>query len=273
LGGVPGSVHAEAAVVNRLEGKAAVVTGASTGLGRELAKLYAEEGARVVLCDIRRAEGERTLAEIRDAGGEALFVEADVSRSEDMRGVVAAAEESFGALHVMTANAGILGRGTGKSLVDVTEEEIAEIMDVNWLGVCLAFKHAIPAIRRAGGGAMTATASVAAHRGRPELPIYSASKGAVVALVCSLALDLAPEIRVNAVSIGSMRTEIRAHAAEAQGIAVDELTTGTARGTGFLGVADPRQVAYTHLHLVCGESAFITGQVIVADGGKSIATP
>jgi NAD(P)-dependent dehydrogenase (short-subunit alcohol dehydrogenase family) len=259
--------------VNRLAGKVACITGASTGLGRELARLYAEEGARIVLCDVRRLEGERTLAEIERAGGEALFVEADVSRSDDMRDVVAAAEQTFGALHVMTANAGILGRGTGRSLVDVTEGEIAEIMDVNWLGVCFAFKHAIPAIRRAGGGAMTATASVAAHRGRPELPIYSASKGAVVALVRSLALDLAPEIRVNAVSIGSMRTEMRAHAAEAQGIALDDLTSGAARGAGFLGIADPRQIAFTHLHLVSDESSFITGQVIVADGGKSIATP
>jgi NAD(P)-dependent dehydrogenase (short-subunit alcohol dehydrogenase family) len=259
--------------VKRLAGKVAIVTGAATGLGRELAKLYAEEGARVVLCDIRRTEGERTLAEVRDADGEAIFVETDVSRSDDLRRAVQAAEGEFGALHVMTANAGVLGRGTGKSLVDVTEEEIAEIMDVNWLGVCFAFKHAIPAIRRAGGGAMTATASVAAHRGRPELPIYSASKGAVVALVRSVALDVAPEIRVNAVSVGSMKTEIRAHAAEAQGIDVAALTTGTTRGTGFLGVADPRDVAFTHLHLVCDESSFITGQVIVADGGKSVATP
>jgi NAD(P)-dependent dehydrogenase (short-subunit alcohol dehydrogenase family) len=259
--------------VNRLEGKVAAVTGAATGLGRELAKLYAEEGARVVLCDVRRAEGEETLAEIQDAGAEAIFVEADVSRSADMEGVVAAAEDAFGALHVITANAGILGRGTGKSLVDVTEDEIAEIMGVNWLGVCFAFKHAIPAIRRAGGGAMTATASVAAHRGRPELPIYCASKGAVVALVRALALDLAPDIRVNAVSIGSMRSELRAHAAEAQGIELEELTTGTARGAGFLGTAEPRQIAFTHLHLVTDESSFITGQVIVADGGKSVATP
>jgi NAD(P)-dependent dehydrogenase (short-subunit alcohol dehydrogenase family) len=259
--------------MNRLDGKVAAVTGASTGLGRELALLYAEEGARVVLCDIRRTEGERTLAAIRAAGGEAIFVETDVSQSEDLRAAVAAAEDEFGALHIMTANAGILGRGTGKSLVDVTEDEIAEIMNVNWLGTCFAFKHAIPAIRRSGGGAMTATASVAAHRGRPDLPIYSASKGAVVALVRSLALALAPEIRVNAVSIGSMRTEIRAHAAEAQGIKVEELSTGTARGTGFLGVAEPRDIAFTHLHLVSAESSFTTGQVIVADGGKSVATP
>jgi NAD(P)-dependent dehydrogenase (short-subunit alcohol dehydrogenase family) len=255
--------------VGRLEGKTAVVTGASTGLGRAIAQLYAQEGARVVVSDIRPAEGTETVEAIRADGGEAIFVETDVASSSSVDELVATAERTFGAVHVMTANAGILGRAAGKSLVDVTDDEAAQIMAVNFLGVLHAFRAAIPAIRRAGGGAMTATTSVAAHRGYATLPIYCASKGAVAALVRAVAADVAPAIRVNAVSAGSMATEIGAHAAEDEG--VTEVTSYAPKKAGdFSRRADPLEVAYAHLFLASDEASFVNGQTLLADNGKTI---
>ena len=149
--------------MGRLDGKVAIVTGAATGLGRETAVLYAEEGAKVVVADVRRDEAQATVGRIRAAGGEATFIATDVSDRDAVRALVEATEEHHGGLHVMTANAGILGRGAGKSLEDITEEEIEQTMAVNFGGVARCFKYAIPLIRRSGGGAMTATASLSAH--------------------------------------------------------------------------------------------------------------
>jgi NAD(P)-dependent dehydrogenase (short-subunit alcohol dehydrogenase family) len=263
--------------MGRLTGKVAIVTGAATGLGRAIAQVYAEEGAKVVVSDIRADEAEATARSIREDGGEAIAVRTDVSRSADVQELVATAERELGALHIMTANAGILGRGSGKSLVDMSDEEFAEIMDVNCGGVVLCFKHSIPAIRRAGGGAMTATASLAAHRGYADLPAYCTSKAAVTGLVRSLAADLAPEIRVNAVAAGSMQTELGVHTAELKGIDPAELVTrrrgqagAGARDDAFARVAHPREVALAHLFLASDEASFITGQSLLVDNGRSI---
>src|ERR1700760_2782488 len=106
--------------MDRLNGKVAIVTGASTGLGRETAVLYAEEGAKVVVADVREEPAQETIERIRAAGGETFFVQADVSSSSDVHALIEAAEERYGALHIMTANAGILGRGTGKGLEEIS---------------------------------------------------------------------------------------------------------------------------------------------------------
>ncbi len=132
--------------------------------------------------DFRDADGEATVAAIRSDGGDATFVHVDVTSSAEVRALVEAAEGRYGRLDIVTANAGILGRCTGKPLVEATEDEIDEVMAVNFGGVYLTFEHAIPALLGAGGGAMTATASLAARLGYANLDAYCASKGAVVAL-------------------------------------------------------------------------------------------
>jgi len=245
------------------------VTGAATGLGRVTAILYAEEGARVVVADVREDEARGTVEEIVSAGGAAIFVRTDVSSSSDVQALIAAAESHYGKLDVMTANAAIFGRGAYKGIEALSDDEIEEIMAVDYFGVVWSLKYAAPAIRRAGGGAMTVTSSLAAHRGHPKLPIYASAKGAINALVMSLAVDLAPEIRVNAVSPGGMRTEIARHAAEAQGIAY-ETTPAFRAQRDSTDIADPRAVAMAHLFLVSDEASYVTGHALVADGGQML---
>jgi NAD(P)-dependent dehydrogenase (short-subunit alcohol dehydrogenase family) len=256
--------------MERLNGRVAIVTGAGTGLGRETAILYAEEGAKVVVADVRAPEGEETVSRIAAAGGDAIFVTADVSSVDAVRALVATAEQHYGALHVMTANAGILGKGAGKTLGEVSEEELEQIMAVNFWGVCHSLKQSIAPIERAGGGAMTVTASLAGHFGYPTLPGYVASKHAILGLVKSLAADLAPRIRVNAVSAGSMATEIAAHTAEAQGRppAPDGPVLQPTSGDHFR--AHPRQVAFAHLFLASDEASFVSGQALIVDGGRTV---
>jgi NAD(P)-dependent dehydrogenase (short-subunit alcohol dehydrogenase family) len=255
--------------LGRLSGKVAIVTGAGTGIGREIARLYAEEGAKVVAADVRADEGEATVKAITDAGGEAIFVATDVTSSEDVQKLVQAAESTYGGLHVMTANAGILGRGHNKSLVDITEDEIDQIMSVNFGGVVRCFKYAIPAILKSGGGAMTATASLSAHRGYAKLPAYCASKAAVTGLVRSVAADLVPDIRVNAVSPGTVKTEIAAHNEEETGTKFTPPPRSVSDEP-YAQPADPREIAQAHLWLVSDDASFITGQVLLADNGRSI---
>jgi NAD(P)-dependent dehydrogenase (short-subunit alcohol dehydrogenase family) len=255
--------------VDRLKGKVAIVTGAGTGIGREIALLYAEEGAKVVVGELRPEEGGATVDAINGAGGEAIFVATDVAKSADVQELIKAAESHFGALHVMTANAGILGRGHDKSIVEISEDEIDQIMSVNFMGVVRSFKYAIPAILKSGGGAMTATASLSGHRGYAKLPAYCASKGAVLALVRAVALDVLPDIRVNAVSPGTVATEIGAHNAEETG----REFTPPPRSIGeepYTRRAHPRELAHAHLWLVSDDASFVTGQALLVDNGRSV---
>lgn len=256
----------------RLAGKVALVTGGGTGIGREISLLFAEEGARVAVVDIRPADGEATVQAIRDAGGVAIFVEGNVAVDDQLRVAVHRTTEEFGALHVTVANAGIAGRGHLKPLLELTNEDFADVLGVNLYGVVNTFRHAIPAIRASGGGAMTATASLSAHRGYANMTAYCASKGAVVSFVMALATELAPDIRVNAVSPGTVATEMAAHAVEEGALtgAPSAATSGRRDGAAYTRAASPRELANAHLFLVSDEASFVNGQCLIVDNGRSI---
>jgi NAD(P)-dependent dehydrogenase (short-subunit alcohol dehydrogenase family) len=251
----------------RLENKVAVITGAGSGIGRESALLFAREGARVVVADVNDAAGQGVVEELRAAGGEAVYVHADVSRSADAEGMIRAAEESFGRLDVLFNNAGISHARDDDAVA--TEEEVWDLtMSINLKGVFLGCKHGIPALRRAGGGSIINTASFVALLGAatPQLA-YTASKGGVLAMTRELAVIHAREkIRVNALCPGPLRTELL----------MKYLDTEEKRQRRLIHIPMGRfgeagEIARAALFLASDESSFTTGATFLVDGGITAA--
>lgn len=251
----------------RLEGKVALITGGGAGIGLESARLFASEGARVAVVDVNDDAGQAAVAELRGSGGEAVFVHADVSRAEDSRAMVKAAEDAFGRLDVLFNNAGISLAGDDDAIS--TEEDVWDLtMRVNLKGVFLGCKYGIPALRRAGGGSIINTASFVAILGAatPQLA-YTASKGGVLAMTRELATIHAREnIRVNALCPGPIRTELL----------MSFLDTDEKRERRLVHIPMGRfgqahEIAQAALFLASGESSFMTGATFLVDGGITAA--
>jgi NAD(P)-dependent dehydrogenase (short-subunit alcohol dehydrogenase family) len=250
--------------MRRLQDRVALITGGATGIGRATSLIFAGEGAAIVVVDVRDEESEATVTAIRDAGGHALRVRADVTREDEIAAAVALAERNFGRLDLVVANAGIVGRGAHLPLHKTEHADFVQVVEVNLYGAALTFKHAIPALLRAGGGTMTATTSLQARRGvREGFAAYSASKAAIEGLVRPLAVQYGPTVRVNAVAPGGVATELSRHTAELEG---REEISWPERAT----MSAPKDIALVHLFLASDESLAITGQVLCADRGRSI---
>lgn len=251
----------------RLENKVALITGAGSGIGRESAVLFAKEGAAVVVADVNDKGGAETVALIEGAGGKAVYVHADVAKAADCAKMVQVAEETFGKLHVLFNNAGIMLHDDDDAVN--TEERVWDLtMNVNLKGVYLGCKYGIPALRRAGGGSIINTASFVALMGAatPQLA-YTASKGGVLSMTRELAVIHAREnIRVNALCPGPLHTELLMSFLNTEAKKQRRLVH---LPMGRFGEA--KEMAYAALYLASDESSYVTGTEFMVDGGLTAA--
>jgi 3-oxoacyl-[acyl-carrier protein] reductase len=246
---------------NRLKGKPAIVTGSATGIGKATAILFAQEGARVVVSDVDEPGGREVVNAITGAGGEAIFVPADVSRAEDVERLVETAVRTFGRLDVLVNNAAAY-RGDG-GLLTVPDETWDHIIAVNLKGTYLCCKFAIAKMVESGGGSIVNLSSVNALMGL-SLTAYTASKGGVQALTRLLAIEFAPKgIRINSICPGTIMTE-NSIAIYAERPGLEERVTKM-YPVGRLG--KPADVAECAVYLASDESSFVTGAALIVDGG------
>jgi meso-butanediol dehydrogenase / (S,S)-butanediol dehydrogenase / diacetyl reductase len=249
----------------RLAGKSAVITGASTGIGRAAARRFAREGARLIVADRRDEEGETLCREIVRDGGSARYVRTDVAKRDDNERAIDQCVEHYGSIDILFCNAGI----TLPSLLpDSSDAEIERLLAVNLLGVIFAARAAIPRmLEQPRGGTMLFTASKTGLVAQTDSPVYCASKGAVVMLAKALALDYAQRgIRVNALCPGIIDTPmLREFADSRPDPHAAWRSYEAAQPIGRLGSAD--ECADAALWLVSDEASFITGVALPVDGG------
>lgn len=245
----------------RLEGKVALISGGARGLGAAEAQLFASEGAKVGIADIREAEARALEAGIRESGGDAMFISLDVTDERQWANAVDAVMTAYGRLDILVNNAGILEHG----LVEETSAESWDrTMSVNGRGVFLGTKAVIPAMRESGGGAIVNISSVAGLIGGLTTA-YNASKGAVRLLTKSTAVQYAAEnIRVNSVHPGPTDTDMLDIF-----FSEDGAREARAANTPIPRLGEPEDIAYGVLFLASDESSYMTGSELVIDGGNT----
>jgi NAD(P)-dependent dehydrogenase (short-subunit alcohol dehydrogenase family) len=250
--------------VGRLAGKVAAVTGGGSGLGKAIAMLFSSQGARVAILDFDRGAGEEAAKSIAENGGDALFVEANVSKSSEVVEAFRSVAQHYGRLDILVNNAGISSAGT---VLELTEEAWDRVVGVNLKGVYLCSKFGTVEMLKTGGGAIVNIASVLGLVGSEGEAAYCASKGGVIALTRAMALDFAPSnIRVNCVCPGSIMTPMFERIMGDSKNRQDALKRNA--GKIPLGrVATPEEVARMVLYLASDESSYSTGSVLPVDGG------
>ena len=255
---------------NRLQDKVAIITGAGSraegiGNGRAAAILFAREGAKLLLVDRDAQAAQATLEMIRTEGNDAVVHAADVTSSEDCRAMVRAAVDRWGRLDILHNNVGIGGRGT---VEEITEEDWELVQRVNVTSMMLTAKHAVPAMRASGGGAIVNVSSIAALRPR-GLTAYSVSKGAVATLTQALAVDHGADgIRANCIMPGPVYTPM----VYAAGMS-DELRERRREASLLKIEGEGWDIGWAAVFLASDEARYITGVILPVDGGVTIRGP
>ena len=251
----------------RLKNKTAIVTGGASGFGAGIAQRFAREGASVVVADINDTEGESIANEIRDSGGDAVYVHADVTSRSDAKGMISAAVEHSGQLDILINNAGF--SHSNKLFTEVTDEEFDRVYNVNVKAVYIAIQEAIPVFKRQGHGCIINTSSTAALRPRPGLAVYCSSKGAVSNLTKALAVEYAgDQIRINALcpvigETGMLETFM--------GVPDTVENRKKFEATIPMGrFSTPSDIAAAALFFASDDASFITGVTMEVDGGRCV---
>ncbi len=249
-------------MAGRLEGKVALVTGGGSGIGRASALTFAREGAKVVVADVVVNGGEETVGMIKKAGGDAIFVKADVSKATEVEALINQAVETYGRLDCAYNNAGI--EGVTASTTECSEENWERVISINLKGVWLCLKHEIPQMLKQGGGAIVNTSSVMGLVAGQGLPAYVASKHGVAGLTKTAALEYAKAgIRVNAVCPGAIRTPMVERFLNKDPQLEAQLTAQEPVGR----MAAPEEVAEAVVWLCSDAASFVTGHTMSVDGG------
>ena len=244
--------------MGRLDGKVALISGGARGQGATEARLFAQEGASVVIGDVLDDEGRQVEADVRAAGGNATYIHLDVTNEDAWRSAVQNTEQLYGKLNVLVNNAGIYIR---KRLEDTTEDDLDQIMAVNVKGVFLGAKHAVAAMRRAGGGSIINISSTAGLVGSSYGAAYTTSKGAVRLFTKSVAMQHAKDgIRCNSIHPGPIETDMLKMA-----FGPDREERTAQIPLGYVGSTE--DIAYGAIYLASDESSFVTGSELVIDGG------
>ncbi len=247
----------------KLKEKVAIVTGGSKGIGWGVATVFSQEGAKVAVVARNVQEGELTVEEIRQKGGEAIFVRCDVSNEENVKKMVQATLDTYGQIDILVNNAGV---GVYKSVLETTSEEWDRCLDIDLKGVFLCSKYVIPHMQTAGKGAIINMSSVHSHATVNGAAPYAASKGGITALTRNMAIDYGPTIRVNTVSPGWVLTPLikqlfSNYDDPAQQQRVVEQRQVMKR------IGTPEDIGYAAAFLASEEASFITGTELFVDGG------
>lgn len=243
-----------------LEGKTAIVTGASSGIGRGIAKRFAREGADIVIADIKTDAAENVAEEIKEIGQEALVVKTDVSNSDDVDKMVEATVSKFGKVDILVNNAGVFVQ---KPIQEMEEGDWDKVLDVNLKGAFLCTRRVVEEMLEQGGGKIVNIASIAGKTGFQNSSAYCASKGGIVNLTRELGMELAPKgIHVNAIGPGVIETAMTKPLLEDEEFEEQTLAM-TPRGR----IGKPEDIASAAVYLASDESDFVVGETVFVDGG------